>query len=65
MIVSVTYVVSKLACVQVGVFECVCLCTVVVTQDFLDLLEIGILGEGAVLIGKCQFTRDGMPMKGI
>lgn len=45
MIAFVTYVVSKSVHIQVGVFERVCLCTVVVTQDFLDSPEIGILGK--------------------
>lgn len=38
--------ISKLAHVQVGVFECVSLYTLVVIQDFLDSLVIGALREG-------------------
>lgn len=65
MIVFVADVVCKSAHVQVGVFECVRLYTVLVIQDFIDSLEIGILGEGTVLIGKCQLTSGGIPIEGV
>lgn len=58
MMAFVTYVVSKSAHVQVGVFECVSLCRVVVAQDFLDSLEVGIL-DGLMPIHKWQDANGG------